>query len=133
MSEYRAMVLERPGGGLLRFATLLRSESNPGEVFVNVAACGVRRTDLHVVDGDLRGLKQPIVPGHEIVGRVAATGEGVEQFQAGDRVGVTWLGYTCGVCDFCRNGRENLCPSAQFTGYQIDGGYAEYCLVDRRY
>ena len=127
------MVLERPGSGLLRLATRLRPEPKPGEVLVEVSAYGVCRTDLHVVNGGLKDPKQPIVPGHEIVGRVAATGEGVEQFQAGDRVGVPWLGYTCGVCDFCRDGRENLCPSAQFTGYQIDGGYAEYCLVDRRY
>ena len=103
MSEHRAMVFARPGNGWLRLATLLRSESKPGEVFVKVAACGVRRIDLHVVDGDLKDVKQPIVPGHEIVGRVAVTGEGVEQFQGLDRVGVPRLGYTCGVCDFCRD------------------------------
>ena len=114
MSEYRAMVLERPGSGLLRLATRLGPEPKPGEVLVEASACGVCCTDLHAVDGDLKDPKQPIVPGHEIVGRVAATGEGVEQFQAGDRVGVPWLVYTCGVCDFCRDGRENLCPSAQF-------------------
>ena len=88
MSKYRAMVLERPGGGLLRLATRLRPEPKPGEVLIEVSACGVCRADLHVVEGDLKDPKQPIVPGHEIVGRVAATGEGVEQFQAGDRVGV---------------------------------------------
>lgn len=133
MSEYRAMVLDQPGDGLLRPETRLRRDPKAGEVLVEVAACGVCRTDLHVVDGDLTEPKQPIVPGHEIVGRVVATGEGVERFEVGARVGVPWLGYTCGICEFCRGGRENLCPSARFTGYQIDGGYAEYCLVDQRY
>ena len=116
---------------MLRLATRLSSENKLGEVLIEVAACGICRTDLHVVDGDLKDLKQPIFPGYEIVGRVTVTGEGVEQFQAGGRVEVPWLGYTCGICGFCRDGRENLCPSAQFIGHQIDGGYAEYCLVDQ--
>jgi propanol-preferring alcohol dehydrogenase len=100
---------------------------------IEVRACGVCRTDLHVVDGELTEPKLPIVPGHEIVGIVAQKGEGVDRFAPGDRVGVPWLGYTCGVCPFCRSGRENLCDQARFTGYQIDGGYAEYTLADQRY
>ena len=91
------------------------------------------RTDLQVVDGNLSEPSLPIVPGHEIVGRVEAIGTGVEAVGEGDRVGIPWLGYTCGECDFCRAGRENLCPSARFTGYQIDGGYSDYTLVDQRY
>jgi len=93
----------------------------------------VCRTDLQVVDGNLSEPSLPIVPGHEIVGRVEAIGTGVEAVGEGDRVGIPWLGYTCGECDFCRAGRENLCPSARFTGYQIDGGYSDYTLVDQRY
>ena len=104
-----------------------------GEVLIKVHACGVCRTDLHVVDGELREPKLPLVPGHEIVGTVAALGRGVERFRIGERVGVPWLGFTCGVCDFCRAGRENLCEQARFTGYQIDGGYADYTLADARY
>jgi alcohol dehydrogenase, propanol-preferring len=132
MSQNRAMVLESPGTKL----TLLnrpRPDPGPGEVLVRVGACGVCRTDLHVVDGDLSEPSLPIVPGHEIVGRVEAIGTGVEAVGEGDRVGIPWLGYTCGECDFCRAGRENLCPSARFTGYQIDGGYSDYTLVDQRY
>ncbi len=102
-------------------------------MLIEIAACGVCRTDLHVVDGDLTDPSLPIVPGHEIVGRIAAIGDGVAQFSEGDRVGVPWLGYTCGDCHFCRSGRENLCPVARFTGYQIDGGYSEYALADQRY
>ena len=131
MSNYCATVLAGSGDGLLRLATRLSSEHKLGEVLIEVAACGVCRTDLYVADGDLKDLKQPIFPGYEIVGRVAAMGEGFEEFQAGGRVEVPWLGYTCGICGFCRDGRENLCPSAQFIGYQTDGGYAEYCLVDQ--
>jgi propanol-preferring alcohol dehydrogenase len=102
-------------------------------VLVEVSACAVCRTDLHVVDGDLTEPKLPIVPGHEIVGRVVESGEGVEAFAAGDRVGIPWLGWTCGECRYCRSGRENLCPSARFTGYQIDGGFADYTVADARY
>jgi propanol-preferring alcohol dehydrogenase len=105
----------------------------PGQVRVRVGACAVCRTDLHVVDGELAATRVPIVPGHEIIGRVDAVGSGVERFVAGDRVGIPWLGWTCGECAFCRSGRENLCPNARFTGCQIDGGYAEYALADARF
>jgi propanol-preferring alcohol dehydrogenase len=104
-----------------------------GQVLVRVEACGVCRTDLHVADGELPRGKVPIVPGHEIVGTVAAVGEGVEAPGVGDRVGIPWLGWSCGVCEFCRSGRENLCPRARFTGYDIDGGYAEFTVADARY
>jgi propanol-preferring alcohol dehydrogenase len=102
-------------------------------VLVRIAACGVCRTDLHVVDGELPDPVLPLVPGHEIVGRVAAVGDGVERLAPGDRVGVPWLGFTCGNCPYCARGRENLCDRARFTGYQIDGGYAEYTVADQRY
>jgi propanol-preferring alcohol dehydrogenase len=105
----------------------------PEQALIQVHACGVCRTDLHVVDGELPQPKLPLVPGHEIVGRVVDRGERVERFAIGDRVGVPWLGYTCGVCGYCRTGRENLCDQARFTGYQLDGGYAEYTLADQRY
>jgi propanol-preferring alcohol dehydrogenase len=100
---------------------------------VRVRACGVCRTDLHVVDGELPNPKLPIVPGHEIVGTVEETGANVHEFAPGQRVGVPWLGWTCGVCDYCRAGRENLCDRGRFTGYTLDGGYAEYVLADHRY
>jgi propanol-preferring alcohol dehydrogenase len=103
------------------------------EVLIRVHACGVCRTDLHVVDGDLTAGKLPIVPGHEVVGAVVATGTNVSGFRAGDRVGVPWLGYTCGRCEYCLRGEENLCARARFTGYDIDGGYAEYLVADARY
>jgi alcohol dehydrogenase, propanol-preferring len=105
----------------------------PGELLIKVRACGVCRTDLHVVDGELTDGKLPIVPGHEIVGTVVANGAGADRYAAGTRVGVPWLGYTCGACDYCTSGRENLCDSARFTGYHIDGGYAEYAVADQRY
>ena len=105
----------------------------PGELRVKVAACGVCRTDLHVVDGELPDVKRPIIPGHEIVGTVVETGANVSGFRAGDRVGIPWLGYTCGQCTYCRAGRENLCDRARFTGYTLDGGYAEYAVADSRY
>ena len=108
-------------------------DPGPGQVLIRVAACGVCRTDLHLVDGELPDPKLPVVPGHEVVGRVAALGAGVERFREGERVGVPWLGWTCGRCVYCTAGRENLCDAARFTGYQIDGGYAEYCLADARY
>jgi propanol-preferring alcohol dehydrogenase len=104
-----------------------------GQVLVRVAACGVCRTDLHVVDGELTEPKQPLIPGHEVVGRVVAVGSGVERFKGGERVGIPWLGWTCGTCSFCRSGRENLCETARFTGYTLDGGYADYALADQRY
>lgn len=108
-------------------------QPGPGEVLLRVVACAVCRTDLHIVDGELAHPKRPVVPGHEIVGRVVSLGAGVQAFQPGDRVGVPWLGWTCGVCRYCRSGQENLCPQARFTGYQIDGGYAEYSVADARY
>jgi propanol-preferring alcohol dehydrogenase len=128
----RAMVLEKIGRPLaLRHAP--DPEPGPGEALVRVSACGVCRTDLHVVDGELPRPKLPLVPGHEIVGRVVKVGEGVETPRAGDRVGIPWLGWTCGACDYCRSGRENLCDRARFTGYTIDGGYAELTVADARY
>jgi propanol-preferring alcohol dehydrogenase len=105
----------------------------PGEVLVRVRACGVCRTDLHIVDGELADADIPIIPGHEIVGVVDTLGDGVADLAVGDRVGIPWLGYTCGVCEYCTSGRENLCPNARFTGYTIDGGYAEYVVADARY
>ena len=104
-----------------------------GEVLLQIRACAVCRTDLHVVDRELPHPKLPLVPGHEIVGVVTEKGDGLERFKAGDRVGVPWLGWTCGVCGYCRTGRENLCDQARFTGYTQDGGYAEYTVADQRY
>jgi propanol-preferring alcohol dehydrogenase len=128
----RAMVLERPGAPLALVERAV-PEPGPGQVLVKVAACGVCRTDLHVVDGELTEPRLPLVPGHEIVGRVAALGAGVERFEEGARVGVPWLGHTCGACAYCRAGQENLCDAPRFTGYQIDGGYADYTLADQDY
>jgi propanol-preferring alcohol dehydrogenase len=128
----RAMVLDAPRT-LLREADLPVPVPGPEQVLLRVRACGVCRTDLHVVDGELPEPKLPLVPGHEIVGTVAGKGERVERFALGDRVGVPWLGWTCGVCRYCQAGRENLCDRALFTGYQIDGGYAEYTLADQRF
>jgi len=107
----------------------------PGEheILIAIEACGVCRTDLHVLDGELPDIPIPLTPGHEIVGRVLAAGTGVERFHRGDRVGVPWLAHTCGVCPYCRSGRENLCLNARFTGYTHDGGYAEQTLADARY
>ncbi len=128
----RAMVLPRPGLPLEpRDAPL--PDPGPGEIRLRVAACGVCRTDLHVVDGELPDLGRPVIPGHEIVGRVEALGAGVDRFRPGDRVGVPWLGWTCGACRFCTSGRENLCVRARFTGYHRDGGYAEAVVADARY
>ncbi len=126
------MLLDAPGTSL-RLAEVERPEPGPEQVRVKVAACGVCRTDLHVVDGDLENPKRPIIPGHEIVGRVDKIGSGVTRFSPGDRVGIPWLGHTCGVCPYCRAGRENLCDAPGFTGYQIDGGYAEYAIADADY
>ncbi len=126
-----AMALTRPGGPLEPVRRPVPTPG-PGQVLVQVGACGVCRTDLHLVDQELPGIRYPIVPGHEIVGRVAATGPGA-RLPPGTRVGVPWLGGTCGECAFCRTGRENLCDTARFTGYQIDGGYAEFALADERY
>ena len=128
----RAMVY-RGDGPALTLEERRVPEPGAGEVLVRVAACGVCRTDLHVVDGDLTEPRLPVVPGHEIVGRVAALGAGVERFREGERVGIPWLGWTCGTCRYCRGGRENLCPDARFTGYTMDGGYGDYCVADERY
>jgi alcohol dehydrogenase, propanol-preferring len=117
----------------LRAADLPEPEPGPGEVLLDVQACGICRTDLHVIDGELEKPKLPLVPGHQIVGRVAGAGEGAERFASGHRVGVPWLGWTDGTCQFCRTGRENLCEHAQFTGYDRDGGYAERVVADERF
>jgi len=117
----------------LRLAAVAVPEPGPGQVLIEVHACAVCRTDLHVVDAELPDPKLPLVPGHEIVGTVVAAGSGATRFAAGQRVGVPWLGWTCGECAYCRSGRENLCPRARFTGYQIDGGYADYTVADERF
>jgi propanol-preferring alcohol dehydrogenase len=128
----RAMVLDRP-----RTPLTMRERPLPqpaaGEILLEIEACGVCRTDLHVVDGELPHPKLPIVPGHEIVGHVAALGPGVEGFSLGERVGVPWLGATCGACPYCRSGRENLCDNPLFTGYTRDGGYATHTVADARF
>jgi len=128
----RAMVLDSPGGPL-RAADLPTPQPGSGEVLLAVSACAVCRTDLHVIDGELPHPKLPLIPGHEVVGRVRAVGEGVTRFQPGQRVGVPWLGWTCGACPACLGGRENLCANARFTGYTRDGGYAEAMVADARY
>jgi len=128
----RAMLLDRPGTPL-RLAELPVPQPGSGEILIEVEACGVCRTDLHLIDGELPHPVLPMIPGHEIVGRVAATGNDVTGFARGQRVGVPWLGWTCGACRFCASGRENLCDAARFTGYQIPGGYAEYTVADARY
>src|SRR6059058_5185222 len=127
----RAIVLEIPGSPL-RETELPEPEPGPGQVRVRVEACGVCRTDLHIVDGELTEPKLPLVLGHQIVGVVDAAGDGVE-LAAGERVGIPWLGWTDGDCRFCRSGRENLCLRARFTGYHLDGGYAELAVADARY
>jgi len=128
----KAMVLERPGEALHEE---VREVPRPGagQVLVEVKACAVCRTDLHVVDGDLTEPKLPIIPGHEIVGRVLEVGAGVAEPKPGDRVGIPWLGHTCGTCSFCRSAHENLCDEARFTGYQIDGGFATHAVADADY
>jgi len=128
----RAQVLRRAGEPL-QVLDLPTPVARSDQLLIRVAACGVCRTDLHVVDAELAEPKLPLVLGHEIVGYVAALGARNADFALGDRVGVPWLGWTCGECEFCRRGQENLCASARFTGYQIDGGYAEYAVADSRY
>jgi alcohol dehydrogenase, propanol-preferring len=128
----RAMVLDSVGEPL-RAAEVPVPEPGPEEVLIRVRACAVCRTDLHVVDGELPDPKLPLIPGHQIVGAVERVGDRVERFATGDRVGVPWLGYTDGRCRYCLTGLENLCDAARFTGYQIDGGYAEYAAADHRY
>jgi propanol-preferring alcohol dehydrogenase len=128
----RAMVLERQREPL-RPVDLPTPEPGPGQVLLHVAACGVCRTDLHIVDAELSEPKLPLVLGHQIVGTVAGAGDGAERFASDERVGVPWLGWTCGVCRYCTSGRENLCDRASFTGYDIDGGYAEMTVADERF
>jgi propanol-preferring alcohol dehydrogenase len=127
-----AMLLERPGEPL-RPVSIPAPVPRSGQPLLRVRACGVCRTDLHIADGELPEPKLPLVLGHETVGDVVATGPGAVCFRAGDRVGVPWLGGTCGECPYCRTGRENLCDRARFTGYHIDGGYAEYAVADERF
>lgn len=128
----RAMVLARQREPL-RLTERPEPEPGPGQLLIEVSACGVCRTDLHIVEGDLRKPKLPVVPGHQIVGRVVDAGDGAERFASGERVGVPWLGWTCGECRYCRGGRENLCDRARFTGYDLDGGYAERVVADERF
>ena len=128
----RAMVLYSPGNPL-RLTEVSEPEPQPEQVLLRVHACAVCRTDLHVVDGELPDPKLPLVPGHQIVGTVERAGRRVDRFAAGDRIGVPWLGYTDGSCRYCLADRENLCDNARFTGYQIDGGYAEYAVADHRF
>jgi len=129
----RAMLLDAPHVPLRLEQSAPTPQPGIGEVLIRVQACGVCRTDLHILDGELANAKLPLVPGHEIVGTVVATGPGVERIRDGERVGVPWLGWTCGACSYCLSGRENLCDRARFTGYQIDGGYAEYTVANERF
>jgi alcohol dehydrogenase, propanol-preferring len=128
----QAMMLKQPGAAL-EWTELADREPAAGEIRVRIAACGVCRTDLHVLDGELPNPKLPIIPGHEIVGRVERIGSGVDGLQIGQRVGIPWLGFTCGICPYCRAGRENLCDHPLFTGYTRDGGYATATIADARY
>jgi len=128
----RAMMLERPGEQL-RLRDLPMPQPGDGQLIVRVSACAVCRTDLHVVDGELPNPKCPLIPGHEVVGHIVVIGTGVEDFRVDERVGIPWLGWTCGTCDYCRSGRENLCDAAKFTGYTLDGGYAEFVAADARF
>jgi propanol-preferring alcohol dehydrogenase len=128
----RAMLFDKAGEPL-RHIELPKQSPAPGQILIRVYACAVCRTDLHVVDGELTHPKLPLIPGHEIVGAVAELGDGVTRFKLGDRVGVPWLGWTCGECAYCQNGQENLCDLAKFTGYTLDGGYAEYTVADERF
>lgn len=133
MTKSRAMILTAPGTSI-ELITRNRPEPGQGEVLIKVEACGVCRTDLHVVDGELTAPKLPLIPGHEIVGRVVALGPRTPvDLTPGDRVGVPWLAQTCGHCSYCREGRENLCDAALFTGYTRDGGYADHCVADARF
>ncbi|HUB65939.1 MAG TPA: zinc-dependent alcohol dehydrogenase family protein [Candidatus Methylacidiphilales bacterium] len=126
------MVLEKSHPPL-RQTHMPQPEAGDGQILVRICACAVCRTDLHVVDAELPHPKLPLVPGHEIAGRVEQTGPGADRFKIGDRVGIPWLGWTCGECRYCRSGRENLCAKARFTGYTLDGGYAEYIAADERF
>ena len=128
----RAMVLEKPRQPLV-LRDVPKPNPEPGQLLVRVSACAVCRTDLHIVDGELPDPKLPLIPGHQIVGRVEAVGTGAEKFSIGERVGIPWLGWTDGECVYCRSNRENLCDRARFTGYTIDGGYAEFTVADARF
>ncbi|PTQ96020.1 propanol-preferring alcohol dehydrogenase [Paraburkholderia sp. GV068] len=128
----RAMVFDG-SAAVLHERDMSDPQPAAGQLLIDIHACGVCRTDLHVVDGELAHPKRPVIPGHEIVGTVAALGNGVAGFQVGDRVGVPWIGHTCGHCRYCTSGRENLCDAPGFTGYTIDGGYAERTVADARY
>jgi propanol-preferring alcohol dehydrogenase len=126
------MLFETPGRQL-RLDNLPTPKPGAGQFLIRVHACAVCRTDLHVIDGELTRPKLPLIPGHEIVGTIEAKGDGAERFEIGDRVGIPWLGWSCGECAYCKSGRENLCDRARFTGYTIDGGYAEYTVADQRF
>ncbi len=128
----QAMVLEQPGQPLV-YQKAPVPIPGPRQVLVKVMACGVCRTDLHILDGELNGPKLPLIPGHEIIGTIVQNGPGVQALRPGELVGIPWLGYTCGACKYCLNQQENLCDAACFTGYTINGGYAEYTLADERY
>lgn len=128
----RAMILDAPRTPL-RLADLPVPEAERGQILIRIEACGVCRTDLHLLDGELSNPRLPVIPGHEIVGRVAALGEGVSGLSVGERVGVPWLGWTCGTCGYCATGHENLCDNARFTGCHLPGGYAEYTIADQRF
>lgn len=132
MDTMHAMVLDRPGEPL-RYRVVPLPEPGPHQVLIKVHACGVCRTDLHIVDGELPDAKLPLIPGHEIVGTVVGRGEEAGRFSLGERVGVPWLAWTDQTCPYCQMDRENLCESALFTGYTVDGGYAEYTVADERY
>ena len=131
MAMMRAMQLDRPGSTLHLVQRPL-PQPQAHQVLAEILACGVCRTDLHVVDGDLQG-QLPIIPGHEVVARVIAVGQGIENIGIGDRIGIPWLAQTCGVCSYCRSGRENLCDNPAFTGFTRDGGFASHCLADGRF
>ena len=128
----RAMVLEAPHEAL-REQRIARPRPGYGQLLIRVRACGVCRTDAHICDGELSGAKLPLIPGHQIVGTVAEMADGVEGFSEGQRVGIPWLGRACGDCRYCLSDRENLCERAEFTGYQLDGGYAEYAVAEPRF
>jgi len=126
-------MLMRQAGQPLQYTDVPVPQPNDNDVLIKIHACGICRTDLHVVDGELSHPKHPIIPGHQIIGTIAKIGKNVAGLQLGQRVGVTWLGSTCGQCQYCHNGQENLCDKPQFTGYQLDGGFAEYCLVNSQF
>lgn len=128
----RAMLMEKPGQ-TLKYTEVAKPSPKPNEVLIKISACGICRTDLHVVDGELKNPKLPLIPGHQIIGTIEQIGSAVRGFMINQRVGVPWLGGSCGTCSFCLAGRENLCDKARFTGYQLDGGFAEYCVADHQF